>query len=262
MISNKDMTILPGVAIATALMPPLCVVGLGLALGYYSVAFGGVLLFAANLIAINLAASVIFIVMDCTTAKGDPDDDEDEDDPAREYRHRRMLLSIALLVIISVPLSYFMYDTINTAKTESTIDTSLDNIIGTFNNVDLVNYTYELTDNTYYINLVARSDVKLSGSDIVVIENYLETELNKPTEVTMKIIFSADVDALTTVDAEEPVIAVSTSDEDSEASESTATEDGETTVSEDTEEIDGGTAAPTGGFSNSHRFLQLRYERR
>ena len=233
MISNKDMTILPGVAIATALMPPLCVVGSGLALGSYSVALGGILLFSANLIAINLAAAVIFVIMGCSTKKSKSnDDDDDEDTPADEYRHRRFLISIVLFVLISIPLTYFMYNTINTENTGKTIDTALDTIVSTFEDVDLVNYTYELSDSTYYINTVVRSDTKLNGNDIIEIENYLETELNKPVEVTMKIIFATEINALTTVDTEEPVIVASDSTSSEETEDNDQTSD--VTTSDDT----------------------------
>ena len=51
---------LPGVAIATALMPPLCVVGIGLAKQSFSVVSGAFLLFLANMIAINVAAIAMF----------------------------------------------------------------------------------------------------------------------------------------------------------------------------------------------------------
>ena len=52
---------LPGVAIATALMPPVCVVGLGLALGRPEVATGALLLFLANFVAIVFASSLVFL---------------------------------------------------------------------------------------------------------------------------------------------------------------------------------------------------------
>lgn len=62
------MTSIPGVSIAVALMPPLCVVGfgIGLALTFDSaeglrVARGGGLLFLTNLIAITFAAMLVFL---------------------------------------------------------------------------------------------------------------------------------------------------------------------------------------------------------
>lgn len=47
-------------AIAVAVMPPLSVVGIGFALKQPEIAFGGALTFLANVVAINLAASLVF----------------------------------------------------------------------------------------------------------------------------------------------------------------------------------------------------------
>ncbi|MBC7259960.1 MAG: TIGR00341 family protein [Chloroflexi bacterium] len=54
---------LPGVAIAAALMPPLCTVGIGLAQGSGSVMGGALLLFLTNLIAITLAGAFVFLLL-------------------------------------------------------------------------------------------------------------------------------------------------------------------------------------------------------
>ena len=68
------VTSIPGVAIAVALMPPLCVTGygLGIALGAdstkgFNVATGGVLLFLTNLVAITLTAMVVFLLLHIDT---------------------------------------------------------------------------------------------------------------------------------------------------------------------------------------------------
>lgn len=53
---------LPGVAIAVALFPPLCVSGIGLSLGYWDIGLGAALLFGVNLIAIILTTVVVFLV--------------------------------------------------------------------------------------------------------------------------------------------------------------------------------------------------------
>lgn len=52
-----------GVAIATALMPPLCTVGYGLASGNYSFAFGAMYLFLINSIFIALATYIVLRVL-------------------------------------------------------------------------------------------------------------------------------------------------------------------------------------------------------
>jgi uncharacterized membrane protein len=52
---------LPGVGIAVALVPPLATVGMTLGLGELDLALGAMLLFTTNLVAIVLAASLVFI---------------------------------------------------------------------------------------------------------------------------------------------------------------------------------------------------------
>ncbi|PSF28224.1 hypothetical protein C7H19_24740 [Aphanothece hegewaldii CCALA 016] len=77
-LSNRNISsALPGVAIAVALVPPLCVVGIGLALGDHAivdialnhhlnqsldVASGAFLLFLTNLAGIIISASVVFLL--------------------------------------------------------------------------------------------------------------------------------------------------------------------------------------------------------
>lgn len=53
---------LAGTAIAVALMPPLCVVGLSLAQGNFGGASGAFLLYVTNLLGITLACMVVFII--------------------------------------------------------------------------------------------------------------------------------------------------------------------------------------------------------
>ncbi len=56
-------TTLPGVAIAVALMPPLCTVGFGVGIGWNSSIIGGAaLLFLTNLVAIVFSAFLIFLL--------------------------------------------------------------------------------------------------------------------------------------------------------------------------------------------------------
>lgn len=51
----------PGVAIAVALVPPLCVVGIGLAVSNFSLSTGAFILFLTNLVGIILSAALVFL---------------------------------------------------------------------------------------------------------------------------------------------------------------------------------------------------------
>ena len=59
----KFAAALPGVAIAAALVPPLCVVGYGIGSSQLNYASGATLLFATNLVAIILSAAVVFLAL-------------------------------------------------------------------------------------------------------------------------------------------------------------------------------------------------------
>lgn len=59
-ISSKNKgNVIPGVAIATALMPPLCTAGYGLSMGNWSFFFGALYLFTINSVFIALSAMIV-----------------------------------------------------------------------------------------------------------------------------------------------------------------------------------------------------------
>lgn len=59
--TSSAPSVLIGVAVAVALMPPLVVFGLLLGAGYYTLAMGALLLFLANIFSVNLAGVATFI---------------------------------------------------------------------------------------------------------------------------------------------------------------------------------------------------------
>lgn len=61
-IDERVSPVLPGVAIATAIVPPLAASGLGLAFGEYEGAWGAFLLFLANFLGILAVSASIFII--------------------------------------------------------------------------------------------------------------------------------------------------------------------------------------------------------
>ena len=96
---------LPGVAIATALMPPLCVVGIGLAKQNFSVVSGASLLFLANMVAINVAAIAMFELAGFSRDSCRDDACKAIDEKKTTYR---LLYPVILLVVISIPLAFIM----------------------------------------------------------------------------------------------------------------------------------------------------------
>ena len=95
-------TSIPGVAIAVALMPPLCVAGYGLGLILtldattgWRIASGGGLLFLTNLVAITFTAMIVFLVVRMST--------QEVKERAEEWEHDDPESSFILSVIQSFP---------------------------------------------------------------------------------------------------------------------------------------------------------------
>lgn len=91
---------LPGVAIATALMPPLCAVGVGIALGDWHVAGGAFLLFLTNAVTIAAASIILFYVLGFNPSKRE----------GKGLIPRSLWISFGLTLVLMVPLALQSYD--------------------------------------------------------------------------------------------------------------------------------------------------------
>ncbi len=115
-VSRKSLSAaLPGVSIAAALVPPLCVVGYGLGTGRIDIASGALLLFLTNLASIVLASAVVFLLMGYH--------------PRRDQQYgvvRRNLARVVIaLLIISIPLLLTSGASAKRADNELTIETMI-----------------------------------------------------------------------------------------------------------------------------------------
>jgi len=94
-LARRDVAaVLPGVAIAISLVPPLAVVGVCLGQGAFGLAIGALVLFLSNLIALVLAGTLVFAALGAK-------------DPARPTggARRRAYLTITILfIVVGIPL--------------------------------------------------------------------------------------------------------------------------------------------------------------
>lgn len=101
MSSNSKGNVIPGVAIATALMPPLCTAGYGLATAQFAYFFGALYLFIINSIFIALSTFIGVKLMHFDTTK--------IANPLRAAKVRRWVYIIAVLTVLpSIYLTYNM----------------------------------------------------------------------------------------------------------------------------------------------------------
>ncbi len=170
---------LPGVAIAAALMPPVCTIGVGIALGSPGVTFGATLLFAANLIAITAAASLVFLLLGIRPPR----------EAARQQWLRRGLLTSAVsLLLISLPLGFIMLRTITHERFESRTITAFQEGIATWEDAVVEDVAVASARDGVQITATVRTAQPVSEDDLAALDAHLEDVLGQPVQMQMFVI--------------------------------------------------------------------------
>jgi uncharacterized hydrophobic protein (TIGR00271 family) len=107
------LTIVPGVAIATAVIPPLSVAGFGIGTWNYSLFLGGFFLFFTNFVAITISTSVIFFIYGFRPKMLTETD-------VTQLKKRMAYLG-TVLFIISIPLIYTLHASISELRLRSEV---------------------------------------------------------------------------------------------------------------------------------------------
>ncbi|WPR71068.1 TIGR00341 family protein [Flavobacterium sp. NG2] len=107
---------IPGVAIATALMPPLCTAGYGLAVGNYRFFFGAIYLYAINCVFICISTFFIVKYLKYPTKKQLTD----------KYQTKVKYIISTLITILILPSIFFAYQLFQEKKYQHAVDIYLE----------------------------------------------------------------------------------------------------------------------------------------
>jgi len=150
-----------GVAVATAVIPPLSVAGYGLGTGQIMLGLGGFLLFFTNFVAIVLTSDIVFFIMGFRTSHHE----------TIQYSQRTRLVIIAVLLsFISVPLIYTLVVDIRKVKTKQRVERVLKKHLNKENFSRMSGYSFK--------QLKEKTDVRATVNTV----NYIA----KPAEQTMQ----------------------------------------------------------------------------
>ncbi|MEW6601399.1 MAG: TIGR00341 family protein [Nitrospirota bacterium] len=152
------LTIVPGVAIATAVIPPLSVTGFGFGIGSLSIAFGGFLLFFTNFVAIIIATCAVFYFY------GFKPSIITEADVA--YLKKRVGLLAVVLFIISIPLIYTLHKSITEIGMQKKISVLLKREIDREKKSRLQTFSYVEQDGVLEISAVVNTVDYIKDPDI------------------------------------------------------------------------------------------------
>ena len=169
---------LPGVAIATALMPPLCTVGIGLAFGRWDVAGGAFLLFTTNAVTIAFASMLVFVALGFSPRSNEI---------TRLGRMPRSLVITAIVTAILLgPLTYlsiqFVRDATLTreqAAQNTLIEAIIAEEVAQTTNAGLVEWSRTDEDNTINLSITIRTPTSLNYRQTVDLRNAITARLNE-----------------------------------------------------------------------------------
>ena len=161
-------TVIFGVAIATALMPPLCTAGYGLAKGFsgdpkgFTYALGAMYLFAINTIFIALATFLVLKLLSFPMHK--------YANAAKRKRYATIAAAVGLVVMI--PAIYTFVNVFNESRVKAEIKAFIENQIKTIPNYQLIDDEYDPETKVLSLNFFN----EVTDAEKNVLKNQMQTD--------------------------------------------------------------------------------------
>lgn len=177
---------LPGVAIATTLMPPLCTIGIGIALRRWDVAGGASLLFLTNSVTIAFASSLVFFVLGFVPS------------PSKNKGRlpKTLIISAVITTLLFSTLSYMSYQFVQAASENREIASVIKGEVEKIENVELIEWSSQVKEDTLHLELVVRTPRLLYYADSLEIQEAIADQLQRPVAVVVNQVLSARLDPL------------------------------------------------------------------
>ena len=187
-ICYRSGAAIPGVAIATALMPPLCVVGISLAKQEFQMAGGALLLFVANMVAINVIAILIFKIAGFSTPSISNylqlKVNKEHHTVISRLIENKIIYPITLLLLVSIPLVFLLNSSVEADKKEKLIRSALgEGLTVLAPDAKIVDLNYVEGKAGVRIDVELNSAQVILPEDIRKLENSLEYKLTAPVQL-------------------------------------------------------------------------------
>ena len=186
MVDERISPALPGVAIATAIVPPLSNTGLCLALGAYEGASGSFLLFLANFLSILLVASIIFFFAGL----------------GREFAWtkpwefvKRFGLALLGFVLVGALLTGSLVRIVKERQLDRTIKGVLAEELSKTQASSVDDIVYEQEEDILYVLAEVRSPTLISPGEVKTIQDSLAAQVGVAAELIVRNILAKDVTA-------------------------------------------------------------------
>ena len=165
---------LPGVAIAVALVPPLSVVGIGLAWSETSLAIGALLLFITNLTGIIFSGVIILLLQSYGSV---------------ERAKQGLIFTVATLIILGVPLGLSLRGLILQNNVRYEVNEIVRDEITSLSNGDIRSTTVKPDRDKIFIEIeLAAEPDSINRDRLTRVKNILTDKLDREVELKVKIV--------------------------------------------------------------------------
>ncbi len=186
MIDEKLSPALPGVAIATAIVPPLSNSGICLSLGYYYGAFGSFMLFFANFLSILLVAGATFILAGLSpwwiSISG------------KDFI-KRFGLAIIGFIAVCVFLTYSLIGIVKERYLRNSVKSTLEAAMSELHTTSLDSFIYDLEGGKLYVLANLKSPRSITPYQVEAVQKKIEERTKKPTELIVRNVLAQDIGA-------------------------------------------------------------------
>jgi uncharacterized hydrophobic protein (TIGR00271 family) len=186
MIDERVSPALPGVAIATALNPPIAALGLCLAYGAYEGAWGAFLLFFANVLAILAVAATLFLAAGFVTR---------EEIGSLRGLARRFAPAVISLLAVTGLLTNYLVDMVDHLRTTRAITAVLDEQLSREPNTALVSLDFSRNRDAIEVLSTVSTPRVMTPERVKRIEDALSARLGDTVRLFMRCSLTKDVTA-------------------------------------------------------------------
>ena len=167
---------LPGVAIATALMPPLCTIGFGVAFQSTFIILGAALQFFTNFVAITFSAIVTFALLGFSPNKV----------KNSKNLSRSVVVAATMMLVIAIPLAILSWNTISAARLNNRANTVIMENLPTSVQPQIVDLVITSVGNKKNLIVTLRMVRELTPSEALLLRNALADQVGNP--ITLQIV--------------------------------------------------------------------------
>lgn len=192
MVDERISPALPGVAIATAIVPPLSNTGLCIALGAYNGAFGSFLLFIANFFSILVVASIVFVAAGL---------EKHAQDMSKISYVKRFGVAVIGFLAVAVFLTHSLGAIIETRDTKLALNNALKGEFGKLFNVSLKEEIHHKKGGILYVLATIQTPRVVSPSQVKEIQDSMTKQMGMPVELVVRNVLAKDITAMGTTSA-------------------------------------------------------------